>query len=239
MIMGNSNHSLGSKENPIRCDGPQGERNYLSRLVTQKGRAIVTSRQGSTRNTSSRIVDIYPIEDENGQIITTLYFDMYHKGYKEKKVPAPLKSINEFKKPQFFQKIDYLFQRKEIVYANQEIKMPNKYTYLWSKAGLLVACGVYIYAMQDFFGLPDDDIDEQHLISAAEQIVHQLAGSHPSNPLIVENQKMLSDLLKTFHFNQDLPNNILNNEVFRIHTYHVMDKSELELSAMIKEQKIP
>jgi len=236
--MEKSNHPLGSKENPIKCDGPQGERNYLEKLVTQEGRAIITSREGSTRNTSGSIVDVYPIEDENGQIITTLYFDMYHKGYKEKKVPAPLKSVNEFKKPQFFQKIDYLIRRKEIVYANQEIKMPNKYTYLWSKAGFLLAYGVYIYAREDFFGLPDDDIDEPHLISAAEQIVHQLAGSHPSNPLIVENQKTLSDLLKTFHFNQDLPDNILNNEVCRIHTYHVMDKSELELFALIKEQKI-
>jgi len=164
--MEKSNHPLGSKENPIKCDGPQGERNYLEKLVTQEGRAIKTSRKGSTSNTSGSIVDVYPIEDENGQIITTLYFDMYHKGYKEKKVPAP------------------------------------------------------------------------YLISAAEQIVHQLAGSHPSNPLIVENQKTLSDLLKTFHFNQDLPDNILNNEVCRIHTYHVMDKSELELFALIKEQKI-
>ena len=234
--MANNIHPLGSLENPIKCDGPQGERHYLSKLVTLNGRAIITSRQGHTLNSSEQIVDIYPIKNENGEIITVLYFDMYHKGYKEKKVPAPLKSINEFKKPQLFQKIDYLIRRKKIVYANkEEIEMPSKYAYLWSKAGILLARGAYIYAMDDFFGLPDEDINEQHLISLTEQIVHQLGGSHPSNPLVVDNQKTLSDLLKTFHYNKELPDNFHYNEVFRLQTYHVMDNEILELFVLINQ----
>ena len=232
--MKDEKHPLGSKENPIKCEGSRGEHKYLRKLVTQEGRLIKTTRQGSTRNASDRIVDIYPIEDENGQLITTLYFDMYHEGYEEKKVPAPLKSVNDFKKPQHFQKIDYLFQREKVVYANQKIEMPQKYTYLWSKAGCLLAYGTHIYAVEDFYHLPDDTMDHQSLIKLSEQIVHQLAGSHPSNPLIAEHEKSLSDLLKTYHFWEDLPDNAPKNEVFPIHTYHVMDDDELELFVIIK-----
>lgn len=73
---------LGSRENPVRCDMPDGERAYLERLRCPDGSPPRFERFGSVGvGPHGNILDGYLVhcgEDE-----TTVFMDMYHPGYIE------------------------------------------------------------------------------------------------------------------------------------------------------------
>jgi hypothetical protein len=73
---------LGSQENPVRCDMPDGERAYLDRLRCPDGSRVRYQRLGSfTSEASDNMLDGYRILC--GERETTIYMDMYHPGHIE------------------------------------------------------------------------------------------------------------------------------------------------------------
>ncbi len=81
-------HDLGTKQNPIRCHDPSGERWYLNRLRDAKGNRISARRLGSTHASHyGFIMDIYHITTQAGDKHSVL-IDMYHYDYVERR-PIP------------------------------------------------------------------------------------------------------------------------------------------------------
>ena len=76
--------ALGTKTNPVRCEAPRGERQYLSRLRCSDGKRPEYSRIGSFGvGPYGNILDGYRVKCE-GSDEATVFMDMYHEGYVEK-----------------------------------------------------------------------------------------------------------------------------------------------------------
>ena len=89
--------ALGSQENPVRAEGPTGEREYLTRLRCPSGSVPNFERIGSFAPTSDgHIIDGYQVlcdrplperaavlRGESTPDLVTIYIDMYHDGYRE------------------------------------------------------------------------------------------------------------------------------------------------------------
>ncbi len=79
-----SQHPLGiSASNPIKADGPQGQRDYLKRLICPDGRAVKSfSRVGSVGiSPYGFMMDLYDVKCKNKTY--SVYIDMYHPDYIE------------------------------------------------------------------------------------------------------------------------------------------------------------
>jgi len=219
-----------TKDNPIKCDGVHGEREYLNSLVLPDGQPIDYERIGSSRNIKDQIVDTYQIKDVQGNMIMMLYFDMYHRGYREKKAPSGLRTINSFKERQKFQDIDYFFKRKEELYGDLELDVPDQYIYIWTKSGILLARGSYLYAKEDAFGLPHEGMDTKQLILLSSQIVHELKGISSDYPLEFEEKQNIIDFFKTLHFKVDEFADIeASPDELHIHLEHIVKKDKVSL----------
>lgn len=92
---------LGCWSNPIKCDGPPGERAYLDRLRGDDGRPLLYQRVGSLAIPSpyGNIVDLYVIGYEDTGPIGRVCMDMYFedhvetrpiRGFRLKPVNAPV-----------------------------------------------------------------------------------------------------------------------------------------------------
>lgn len=88
---------LGSIENPIRCEKPTGEREYLNRLRKFDGTTPLFRRAGSRLNISPKgpPIDMY-VSDDPGLRDIVLHFDMYHRNYIEKRPPEKFLINNLF-----------------------------------------------------------------------------------------------------------------------------------------------
>lgn len=72
--------SLGSEDNPIKCNGVEGEREYLQSLIGVNGEPITYKRICSMRKKQYKnVYDVYCLKDLDGNIIKHLFLDMYHK----------------------------------------------------------------------------------------------------------------------------------------------------------------
>lgn len=220
---------LGSENNPVRCHDFEGRNTYLGNLVGPEGQEILYKRLGSRKGVHGNIVDIYNIYTKDGTVNQMIYVDMYHKGYREKKPIDGLKTVNDFKKRKDFNKPDYLLERKkEIEAIIPGFKLPDQYVYIWTKAGLLVLMGPYIYSKEDFFGKPGTAYPDQ-LVMAGKQIVHELNGAVKERPLEVENMQVAVDLLGTFHF-EKVESTKMDNNLYAIKFRHLMkEQDEIEL----------
>lgn len=70
---------LGARGNPVRVDGPSGEREYLNQLRCSEGDAPQYERLGSVgEGPYGRILDIYDLLCMAGGRSAQLYMDMYH-----------------------------------------------------------------------------------------------------------------------------------------------------------------
>lgn len=70
---------LGSKDNPVRADGPAGQRAYLDRLRCDEGRKPTYFRAGSVGSGPfGYIVDAYQVKCPGAAAEVTIYMDMYH-----------------------------------------------------------------------------------------------------------------------------------------------------------------
>lgn len=75
---------LGSKTNPVRCDKPSGEQQYLNSLRCANGTRPQYARMGSFGFGPYRnILDMYKVTCQDGEALT-IFMDMWHKGYVEK-----------------------------------------------------------------------------------------------------------------------------------------------------------
>lgn len=78
---------LGSFANPVRADGPEGQREYLARLVCSNQEPVSAfQRLGSAGvGPYGSILDVFVVicDTYQGAVNHTLYMDMYHSGYRE------------------------------------------------------------------------------------------------------------------------------------------------------------
>ncbi len=75
---------LGSETNPVRCEGPRGERAYLSRLRCSDGKRPAYSRIGSFGvGPYGNILDGYRVKCEDAEEVR-VFMDMYHDGHAER-----------------------------------------------------------------------------------------------------------------------------------------------------------
>lgn len=83
-----ADHPLGSLQNPVRTEGPSGQRAYLNRLRCADGKAPTFERQGSGgRSPFGGIVDYYAVQCK-GAAVASVIMDMYHRGHQEAQ-PVP------------------------------------------------------------------------------------------------------------------------------------------------------
>lgn len=83
---------LGSRANPVRSEMPAGEAAYLARLVCSDGSRPAFQRIGSFgQGPYTTIIDGYGVRCPAA--IVTVYMDMYHAGYVERR-PVPGFRIN-------------------------------------------------------------------------------------------------------------------------------------------------
>ena len=76
--------ALGTETNPVRCENPKGERQYLSRLRCPDGKPPGFSRIGSFGvGPYGNIIDGYRVTCAGGEE-GRVFMDMYHEGYVEK-----------------------------------------------------------------------------------------------------------------------------------------------------------
>ena len=79
---------FGSKGNPVRCNGPRGERAYLSRLRCADGKAPAFNRIGSFgKGPYGHILDGYNVKCEDKDPVT-VFMDMYHEHVEKEPVPG-------------------------------------------------------------------------------------------------------------------------------------------------------
>lgn len=87
--------ALGTKTNPVRCDDPKGEREYLSRLRCPDGKRPGYSRIGSFGlGPYGNILDGYRVKCD-GIDEATIFMDMYHEEYIEKEAVPGFTILNE------------------------------------------------------------------------------------------------------------------------------------------------
>ena len=78
---------LGSNENPVRADGPTGQRAYLSKLRCADGTAPAFQRRGNVGpGIYGYIVDAYEVNC--GAAETVVHMDMYHRHAETVAVPG-------------------------------------------------------------------------------------------------------------------------------------------------------
>ena len=76
-------HPLGTENNPVRVNGPGGERAYLSRLRCKDGASPAFKRLGSSGlSPFGYIMDMYDVSCPDGAS-TKVFMDMYHSKHQE------------------------------------------------------------------------------------------------------------------------------------------------------------
>lgn len=90
-------HPLGSAQNPVRVSMPVGQRDYLSRLICENGEPVSAfSRNGSVGiGPYGSILDLYTVvcDTHQGAVEQSVYLDMYHSDYIEKRPAAGFKAL--------------------------------------------------------------------------------------------------------------------------------------------------
>lgn len=85
-------YPLGSKDNPIRVDGPMGQRIYLSRLVCNNNEQVSAFQRTGNAGVGpfGNIVDLYEVicDTYQGAVTYSVYLDMYHRDYEETRPAA-------------------------------------------------------------------------------------------------------------------------------------------------------
>ena len=85
-------YPLGSEENPVRVDGPMGQRIYLSRLVCDNNEQVSAFQRSGSAGIGpfGNIIDIYEVicDTNQGAVSHSVYLDMYHGDYKETRPAA-------------------------------------------------------------------------------------------------------------------------------------------------------
>ena len=130
-----------------------------------------------------------------------------------------------------WQDLKYFEERESEIFGKENPNIESKYIYLWSKAGMLISCGPYIYAEFDAFEFPDTEWNLELIMSSANNVVHDLKGCSIKCPLVFETIIDLEQFMKVFHFEPKYE--MVHNENKGYRFFHVMTKEELNVYAFI------
>ena len=222
---------LGSLANPIQCDGPSGERAYLSRLLGPDQQFLIFERTGSLPSPNSEnMIDLYQVESIDGGFTEQLYFDMYHPNYEESETPPGLLRLSnpDVAIQAEFNRLPQQKQKEERLKEQYGEHTCEHFWYTHSKATRLLHCGPAHYAQDDFFGLPYFDFDLASILQACHDLSVHLNGLFKQHPLRVSSTEAAVQFVQTFHFE---PENISlrTNEPFLLRAIHRMSSATLEL----------
>lgn len=216
-----SKFELGSIENPIKCDGPSGERAYLACLLGPDGQFLRFHREGSIPG-EVNMLDCYRISSLDERFVHILYMDMYHKGFHDERLPEGFSRIADVEQDDFalLRKAGALEEELKEKFGGYDF---GHFMYVYSKASRLCTCGPAYYAEKDFFQFPNMDFDLEALMHASTSFVEELRGLYKEHPLLVPNRRAVEEFLATFHFKADEPDKILGGGTFFVPAVHRMD----------------
>ena len=222
---------LGSFENPVKCSGVEGEYAYLKKLVGPGGIPIDYQRTHGTMGISGKPVDVYKIKYEGLKQPLIVHFDMYAKGIYDKKATPGLFLLTDFLKRKIWQKMGYIDTVMLKEFGEDKILLPENYIYTYTKAGILLANGPYVYSIYDNFQLPLIQWDIDELMSCAEQMVQHIRGISAEHPIKTKSNSTAFQFLKTFHFETD-ENSVVPTKikgVIAINGIHIITKQRIVL----------
>ena len=227
---------LGSLSNPIRCDGPAGERAYLDQLIAKPFQHIRYTRLGSVSSDVGRL-DQYQVTNLHGIELGLLHFDMYHKDYVELLIPSGFVRIN----PEEISRavVESMFGEQSESdsqailstlneqYGSVQVDESN-HGYVYAKVQRLLLCGPRYYASEDFFSYPLHKWDWAGIVAASKQMVQQYAGLYREYPIVVHNSEALIQLLQTVHFDVQNMEVLVVNEPLLVDAQHSVTKQRLQ-----------
>ena len=220
---------LGSKENPIKCEGPSGERAYLNRLVGPDNQFLTYKRKGSRgRGPAGNILDRYVLQSLDGSFEQEIYFDMYWTGYEEKEAPPLFSFIPEIQdnsQTEFSQVIKRLEELRD-KYGDSEC---NRFGYIWSKTNSLSQLGPMFYASQDAFGMPSKDFALEEIVRCCRDLSEKLHGTYRQLPLQFSSKEVAKQFFMTLHFVVELEelSQCKEEQVQLLKTTHKMMQDEM------------
>jgi hypothetical protein len=95
-------YPLGTPENPVRVAMPIGQRDYLARLICNNDEQVSAfARSGSAGiGPYGSMMDAYTVicDTNQGAVEYTVYLDMYHANYEEKRPAKGFKALKPAKK---------------------------------------------------------------------------------------------------------------------------------------------
>lgn len=81
------NIPLGTKENPVRVEGPMGQHDYLSRLVCDNNETVSAFQRSGSAGIGpfGNLTDLYEVicDTDKGAVSHSVFLDMYHGDYEE------------------------------------------------------------------------------------------------------------------------------------------------------------
>lgn len=96
------NIPIGTKENPVRVQGPMGQRDYLSRLVCDHNEPVSAFQRSGSAGIGpfGNIIDLYEVicDTNKGAVSHSVYLDMYHGNYQETRPAAGFIALKPNKK---------------------------------------------------------------------------------------------------------------------------------------------
>jgi len=197
--MEESKYPPGTQENPITCKDIDGEREYLNRLRSPEGKPVEYERRGSVFLDDNSILDVYQLSYNGLLEPAEVYMNMYA-GKRDKRIVDGFRFETDFLKPAQWEKPAYLQQVAEQEFGNEAPEWPQKFAYIWSKSGMLLRMGPWLYAENDFWSFPNLDWNLDELINYADQVVHQLRGISENRPVMVASAETALQFMKTMHF---------------------------------------
>ena len=209
------NHDLGSRENPIKCDGPNGERAYLNMLIGPNGKFLSYRRKGSSgRGPHGNTLDCYVVTSLDQAFTHNLYFDMYWSSYIERNAPSSFSLVDEEIVSREIMNAERDLAEKKTDLEERygtEIEMGFNFGYLWSKAKRLQLVGPTFYASRDFFSQPKASFNLIDILKASKEITDEIRGWHKENPIRIANVQTIIQLAQTFHYEIQVDDNIVHS----------------------------
>ena len=193
------NGVLGSLENPIKCEGPSGERAYLDRLLGPDNQFLTYKRIGSRGGRAGNVLDRYQIESLDRSFQQELYFDMYCNGYEEEEAPPLFSFIVEDKENlnnEFTQMIEKLRTLSD-EYGRSEC---SRFGYIWSKSKMIAHLGPMLYASRDAFAMPQKNFDLAELVRCCKDVRDHLNGAYQHQPIQFSSAQNITQFFKTIHY---------------------------------------
>lgn len=194
-------HTLGTKDNPVRCSRTRGISAYLDQLCGPQGEALEYQRLGSTLGPDNRTVDVYRVWSPDGRVDLDVHVDLRHDGQQEAVAVRGLLTVDQWLAQCPWTSPAYLMERRRTL-ANMGILtvLTPDQRHLWTHAGLMLALGPRRYARSHGEGRPATAEHDEALLQLCGQIVHDLHGFGAMRPLRAPSAVVASHLLHAFRY---------------------------------------